>query len=114
MKLLTKELKAKLPALYAQENESDPMVYIKFFDPVGSWTWYAAEGEKTKDGDFLFFGFVVGLEAELGYFTLSQLLSAKQGRTGLWALPIERDLYFTPCRLSEVKMQHNRKHGTQI
>src|SRR5580704_16492307 len=46
MQLLTKELREKIPALYSQENEKDPMVYIKFFDPVGSWTWYVTEGEQ--------------------------------------------------------------------
>jgi Protein of unknown function (DUF2958) len=113
MKLLTKELKEKLPALYSQENETDPMVYIKFFDPVGSWTWYVTEGEE-RDGDFLFFGLVVGFEFELGYFTLSQLEQAKNVATGIKAMPIERDLYFTPCRLSKVKERHNLEHGTQI
>ncbi len=113
MQLLTNELRKKLPALYSQENKIDPMVYIKYFDPVGSWTWYVTEGEE-KDGDFLFFGFVIGHDAELGYFTLNQLTSAKLGRVGLWALPIERDLYFTPCRLSKVKEQHNRERGTHI
>ncbi len=113
MQLLTKELREKIPALYSQENEIDPMVYIKFFDPTGSWTWYVTEGEE-RDEDFLFFGFVIGHDAELGYFTLNQLTSAKRGRVGYWALPIERDLYFTPCRLSKVKEQHNRERGTQI
>ena len=109
MKLLTKELKAKIPALYTQENEKDPMVICKFFDPTGSFTWYALEGEEKEydyGSDFLFFGYVVGFDAELGYFTMRQLETAKQGLTGLQALPIERDLYFTPCRLSEVKKQH--------
>ncbi|HUQ85365.1 MAG TPA: DUF2958 domain-containing protein [Candidatus Limnocylindrales bacterium] len=102
MELLTVELKEKLPALYAQEKERDPLVYIKFFDPTGSWTWYATEGEEADD-DFLFFGYVVGHDSELGYFTLSQLRSAKKGVSGILSLPIERDLYFKPCRLSEVK-----------
>lgn len=114
MQLLTEEIISVLPALYEQENEKDPMVYVKFFDPTGSWTWYATEGEEMDNGDFLFFGFVVGFEAELGYFTLSQLETAKSQCTGIQALPIERDLYFTPCRLSEVKAQHNRERGTQI
>ena len=114
MKLLTKEIKNVLPVLYTQENETDPMVYVKFFDPTGSWTWYATEGEETDDGDFLFFGYVIGFEAELGYFTLSQLVSAKRGVMGIRALPIERDLYFTPCKLTEVKARHNREHGTEI
>ena len=114
MKLLTEEIKEKLPVLYSQENEKDPIVICKFFDPAGSWTWYGIEGEETDNGDFLFFGYVIGFEAELGYFTLSQLLSAKKKVTGIRALPIERDLYFRPCRLSEVKEIHNREHGTHI
>ena len=113
MQLLTEELRKKLPALYSQENEKDPMVYIKYFDPVGSWTWYVTEGEE-RDGNFLFFGFIIGFDAELGYFTLNQLKTAKKGLTGIQALPIERDLYFTPCRLSKVKDQHNIEHGTQF
>ena len=113
MQLLTKELREKIPALYSQENEIDPMVYIKYFDPVGSWTWYVTEGEQ-REGDFLFFGFVIGFDAELGYFTLNQLETAKKGLSGIQAVPIERDLYFTPCRLSNVKEQHNRERGTQI
>jgi len=109
MRLLTEEIKKTLPALYTQENEKDPMVYIKFFDPVGSWTWYVLEGEE-QEGDFLFFGYIVGFEAELGYFTLSQLESAKKGLIGIQALPIERDLYFTPCKLSKIKTKHNEEY----
>jgi len=105
MNLLPQEIKESLPTLYAQENEKDPMVYIKYFDPTGSWTWYVLEGEEV-DNDFLFFGFVIGHEAELGYFRLSDLQTAKQGLKGLARLPIERDLTFTPCRLSEVKKLH--------
>ena len=113
MQLLTKELRKQIPALYSQENEKDPMVYVKYFDPVGSWTWYVTEGEQ-RGRDFLFFGFVIGFDAELGYFSLNQLETAKNGFTGIRALPIELDLYFTPCRLSKVKEHHNRERGTQI
>ncbi len=60
----------------------------------------------TEAVDFLFFGFVVGFEAELGYFSLRELETAKDGMRGLRAVPIERDLYFTPCRLSEIKKLH--------
>jgi len=114
MKLLTKEIIQKLPKLYSQENEKDPMVICKFFDPTGSWTWYVIEGEEQEydyGADYLFFGYVVGFESELGYFTLNQLETAKQGLTGLAGLPIERDLYFTPCRLSEVKKEHQIEQG---
>ncbi len=116
MKLLTKEIKRRLPALYSQENEKDPMVICKFFDPSSSWTWYAIEGSPVDENgyydtdkekvDFLFFGLVIGVEPELGYFSLKELVSVKQGIKGINALPIELDMCFKPCRLSQVKKEH--------
>lgn len=106
MQLLNEELKKQIPALYSQEHEKDPLVICKFFDPTGSWTWYVIEGEEKEydyGKDYLFFGYVIGFDAELGYFTLHELETAKQGLKGMQAVPIERDLYFTPCKLSEVK-----------
>lgn len=96
MELLTQEIIAKLPKLGSQDGK-DPhevKVVAKFFDPTGSWTWYVVEGEQRDDGDWEFFGLVRGFETELGYFTLSELQHAKEGLTGLHALPIERDLHF--------------------
>jgi hypothetical protein len=95
--LLPDELRARLPPLYSQEAEADPMVYAKFFLPGTQWTWYVIEGE-AKGEDFLFFGFVVGLEAEFGYFVLSELESA----TTPLGLHVERDLAFTEGRLTDV------------
>ena len=95
--LLPDELRARLPPLYSQEAEADPMVYAKFFLPGTGWTWYVTEGE-AKGEDFLFFGFVVGLEAEFGYFVLSELESA----TTPLGLHVERDLAFTEGRLTDV------------
>lgn len=95
MKFLTKADEARLPALYTQESEPDPVVQVKFFTPWTSWTWYAIE----YDGEDLFFGYVVGLESELGYFSRRELESVR----GPGGLRIERDLYFKPTRLSEVK-----------
>ena len=91
MQLLPDELRTALPPLYSQENVSDPVVHIKFFTPDASWTWYATEGGAEGD-DFIFFGYVVGLEKEWAYFSLSEL-SEVRGKLGP---PIERDLYFTP------------------
>jgi hypothetical protein len=81
MKLLTKKLREQLPPLYSQEDVEDPMVSAKFFTPDAGFSWYATEGspvdengiminegETTPEADFLFFGYVIGLEAELGYF----------------------------------------------
>ena len=85
------------------------MVICKFFLPDAAWTWYAIEGSPVDGAgyydtdkpkvDFLFFGLVSGIEDELGYFSLAELTSVR-GKLGL---PVERDLYFKPTRLSEVK-----------
>jgi hypothetical protein len=97
MKLLTDELRAKLPRLYSQEAEDKPIVYAKFFLPGSGWTWYVTEGEE-RDGEFLFFGFVIGLESEFGYFLLSELESVS---TPL-GLQVERELAFREGRLTDV------------
>jgi len=95
---LTDELREKLPPLYSQEQEEDPLVICTFFTPDSNWTWYAFE----FDGEDLFFGWVVGFEKELGYFLLSELVEAR----GPLGLPIERDLHFSPTQLSEVMKLH--------
>jgi len=97
VKLLTNELRNRLPALYSQEHVVEPVVYAKFFLPGTGWTWYVTEGSQQED-DFLFFGFVVGLESEFGYFLLSELESV---RTSL-GLAVERDLSFREGRLTDV------------
>jgi hypothetical protein len=97
MELLSEELRTQLPALYAQENETDAMIYAKFFTPWTGWTWLVTEGSQ-EDDDFIFFGYVIGLEAEWGYFSLRELESVR----GPAGLTIERDLYFTPKRKSEI------------
>jgi hypothetical protein len=97
MELLTEELRARLPLLYSQEAEEELMVYAKFFLPGTGWTWYVTEGGE-QDGDFLFFGFVVGLDSEFGYFLLSELESVRSPL----GLEVERDLTFTGGRLTAV------------
>ena len=117
--LLPEIFKERMPALYSQEHERDPVVVVKYFDPVGSWTWYALEGSLVdEDGymdtnkpkvDYLFFGLVVGFETELGYFSLNELKTAKEGLRGIRALPIERDVWFETQRLSEVRRRHDSR-----
>ncbi len=98
MELLTAELRRCLPPLYSQENNKDPTVYIKFFTPDANWTWYVTEGSEEGD-EFIFFGYVMGLVEEWGYFALSDL----QDTRGPLGLAIERDLYFTPAPFSKVR-----------
>ena len=95
MKLLTKEIRKKLPPLYSQDgNGGQAVVHAKFFTPDSNWTFYASE----FDGQDMFFGLVDGFEKELGYFSLSEL---ENGR-GPMGLPIERDLYWQPKTLEEI------------
>jgi hypothetical protein len=95
------ELKAQIPKLYSQEGSKDPMVYMKLFQPWGSWTWFITEGEE-QDGDYLMFGYVIGFEREWGYVSLNELSSIK----GPYGLKIERDIHFTPKPKSQVSDIH--------
>lgn len=94
MKLLTKEIRKRLPALGSTDNEKDPMVQVKFFTPDSNWSWYAYE----FDSEDIFFGYVKGLENELGTFSLRELQEVR----GSMGLPVERDKFFKPCPLSKV------------
>ena len=95
MKLLTKEIEDKFKSIGSQENLDDPVIVAKFFDPTGSWTWYATE---YNPEDKIFFGLVHGHEKEWGYFSLEELESFK----GLLGLGIERDLHFGYKNVSAV------------
>ena len=99
MQLMTKGLYEKLPPLYTNEKKKpeDVPVIVKFFDPTSGWTWYAIEGSKEGD-NFIFFGYVYGIENELGYFSLNELESIEL-RLGLG---IERDTHFGKHTLKEV------------
>lgn len=96
MKLLTKEILKKLPPLYSQEKLGDEAIaYCKFFTPDSNWTWWVME----FDGVDTFFGFVQGFEREFGYFSLKELSEIK----GPGGLRIERDLWFKPCKVKDIK-----------
>jgi hypothetical protein len=99
MELLTPELTSTLPKRYSQEANENPIVYIKFFFPIGNWTWFVTEGEQEGD-DFIFFGFAIGHEEEWGYFSLSELSSIN-----VRGLTVERDLYFDPAPIKEILRQ---------
>ena len=103
MKLMTKELRRRIPPLYSAEKQTDPMVHAKFFTPDSSWTWYVLE----FDGLDTFFGLVYGLEVELGYFSLGEISTV----AGPLGLKVERDLYFEPRPLSQVRHAHTGLHN---
>lgn len=96
-KLLTAELRKKLPPLYSQEAAGvDAIAYVKFFTPYSNWTWYATE----FDGEDRFFGLVDGFEEEYGYFSLKEL-EELTWNFGLAA--VERDLYWKARPIGECK-----------
>ena len=95
MELLTKEIREAFTKTGNQDEKvEEATCIVKFFDPSGSWTWYATE----FDGEDTFFGLVDGFELEWGDFSLSELQSVK-GRLGLG---IERDRHFGMPKLKDV------------
>lgn len=109
--LLTKEIAEKIPMLYSTQHiECDERtIHVKFFNPAGNWTWYAAEAcaymndgkdltlkdawdKQDQISEVYFFGCVDGFVKEWGEFTLSELLSVPLPL----GLHIERDYYFSP------------------
>jgi hypothetical protein len=100
MNLLPKYIRVQLPRLYETEHvkPADKIAVVKFFTPDSSWTWYVTE----FDGDDTLFGFVIGLETEWGYISLSELQSVRGPR----GLRIERDLYWRPKPMREAEPAH--------
>ncbi|MCT7405239.1 DUF2958 domain-containing protein [Aliarcobacter cryaerophilus] len=98
MKLLNKEIIKNLPPLYSTEHIKDPLVMCKFFTPDSSWSWYVIEFDEVNQ---IFYGYICGFENELGYFSLEEIESIK----GPLGLDVERDISFTPKKLSVVKKE---------
>lgn len=108
---MTPEIEQELKdyPLYSQDGKGDEaQVVVKYFNPVGAGTWYVLEGEKQENGDYLFFGFVELLEAEYGYFSLSELESIqiplRMNGEIIDTVGIERDLYSELRTIGEMKI----------
>jgi len=97
------EVRDIVPPLNSQEGVTDPIVHVKFFSPDSNWRWYVTEGSP-EDDDFLFFGFVVGLEEEWGHFSLSELAEA----SAPWERRVERDPHFQPDCFSQIIAREHR------
>jgi hypothetical protein len=97
MKLITSAIRAATPKLYANEGKplSEHIITAKFFTPWARWTWYMTELD--EDDDYAF-GYVVGLDAELGYFSIQEL----EAQCGPGGMTIKRDLHFRQHTLAEV------------
>ena len=103
MRLLNQKDKNVIPDLYGTESVKldEKIVYAKFFTPDSNWTWYVMEISH-KDYD-LCFGYIVGHEKELGYFSIRELESVK----GPLGLKVERDITFKPTEFKNIKKIEN-------
>lgn len=102
MKLMTKELEKAFAEQGSTEEKSgnQTMVLAHFF--TGSWDWWATEYDP---GRRTFFGLVKGFEVELGYFSLDEMEALSCDVRPLGG--IERDLYWTPKSLAEIRRKIN-------
>jgi hypothetical protein len=98
MKLITKELEKKLPRLRETENQSDPMVIVKLFGG-SSFTWFLTEYDPVSKMGFGYVDLGDPDNAELGYFSITELESLRFPPFGLG---VERDLWFDSKPLSEI------------
>ncbi len=99
-KLINQELKKQFAKFGSQEDSLDPVIIAKFFNPSGSGTWYAISYDEDTN---ICFGYVTGFyEDELGYFSIDELESVECPPFGL---RIERDRFFSSCKLSDLKKQ---------
>lgn len=91
MKIITKALAKKIPALYTNEHKKpeDVKVPLKLFNPTGQGTWYITE-MNPETGEA--FGFVDLFERELGYIDMNELTEYR----GKFGLGIERDKFWDP------------------
>lgn len=100
MKLLTKELSAKLEKNSKAGN--DPMVLAHFFNPTGRGDWFAIKYFPKTDIVYGYASLFGDHNDELGDFYLGELAEYK----GQFGLGIERDLHWSPTPLSEVKAKY--------
>lgn len=99
MTLIPQVLLHTIPDLYATEDISDPICHVKLFLPSTQWTWYITE--ISQQNHSLCFGYVIGHENELGYFSLEEL----EGLQSSLGISVERDESFQPTPLSVIKAQ---------
>jgi len=96
-KLIPLKLLSDIPDLYETEGLLNPICQIKLFSPDSCFSWYIIEFSKANTDTC--YGYVKGLESELGYFSLEELESIH----GPLGLKVERDLSFTPTPFATIK-----------
>ena len=98
--LMTATVAKKIPAIRAQDGKGeDAIVYVKFFTPFSSWTWFITELDP-ETGEM--FGKVYSHlcpEGEWGYSSLVEM-----SETVVGGMAIERDAWWKPKPMRDCKM----------
>jgi hypothetical protein len=98
MRLMTAKLEKRFAKVGSQENVKDPVIIAKFFNPTGAGTWWATEYDPIDKIIFGYASIFGDWNDEWGYSSLEELESYK----GPFGIGIERDLYWTEKRVSEI------------
>jgi len=115
-KLLTKAIIKTLPPIGSTDGQGDDaIVRVKLFTPASRWTWYLTEYDPSTGNAF---GLVDGFETELGYFNVDELAAIKSsvtfrvgGRNISGTVTVERDRWYPPRTLGEVRAGIERRQG---
>jgi hypothetical protein len=98
--LLPSSIERKLPPPYSTENEPDPIVHVKFFNPYSrsNQVWLLTEYDPATGTGFGWADLGMG-GGELGYIDVGELQGLQKGGLPL----IERDLSWRSVPLSKAK-----------
>ena len=98
---MTKKIKEQATEQYDKGSDLDgQMIVAKFFNPMGSWTWYLMNLDKDEDYAW---GIVDGNAVEMGSFSMKELQDIQLP----FGLGIERDKFFEPMPASELWKELN-------
>jgi hypothetical protein len=96
--LITPALKRRFQELGSQNGTDNPIIVAKYFNPMGSATWYVIEYIPEQE---VCYGYVTGMAYdEFGYFTIHELESLRLPL----GLKIERDLFFDETPFRDLKV----------
>ena len=96
-KMMTKAIAERTPKLYETDGQGyNAVAQAHYFSVWMNWDWYLTEYDAESG---LAFGLVKGFERELGYFSLKEFEDVNNLK-GFQI--VERDICWTPCKLSEI------------
>lgn len=120
MKLMNKEIEARLQPLYSTDGQGDQAtVAVKYYIPDGNggdyMHWVITEGEKQEDGDWLLFGLCEIYCREWGYVLLSELEGISVDRpNGLVGINVQYVLYDNKTVAEVAGPDPWSRHGYEI